>query len=403
MSGIQLMQGRIKMRIALFTDTYPPEINGVATSCKSLHDILVKNGHDVLVVTTNPYTKKVTCEDNIVRIPGIEIKRLYGYRMAGIYSSKAMKYIYRFNPDVIHVQTDFGVGIFGRNCANRLKCALVYTYHTMYEDYTYYFSKGHFDRVFKYFARGISSNVIANCNGIISPSKKTKDYLRRIGVDQYTNVIPTGVDFSKFKREKLDQNISKELKEKFGLDDDTFHLLSLGRVAKEKSVDFSIKCYKKFLLDNPKLKSKMIIVGGGPDVENLQNLVKELGIENNVVFTGPCPPEEVPYYYTLGDAFVSASLSETQGLTYMEAMASNLYVLARYDHNLLDVIQEGETGFFFETEEEFSEKLLHVYNLHLKNETKLLKNALQSIDSYSIETFYERILGAYKHAIKQCW
>jgi 1,2-diacylglycerol 3-alpha-glucosyltransferase len=87
----------------------------------------------------------------------------------------------------------------------------------------------------------------------------------------------------------------------------------------------------------------------------------------------------------------------------MEAMASNLFVLARYDHNLLDVIQDGETGFFFETEEEFSEKLHKVYDLYQKSETKLLKNALKSIDSYSIETFYERIIGAYKHAIKQCW
>lgn len=391
------------MRIALFTDTYPPEINGVATSCKSLRDILIKNGHEVLVVTTNPYSKKVTCEDNVVRIPGIQIKWLYGYRMAGIYSSKAMKHIYKFNPDIIHVQTDFGIGIFGRNCANKLHCPLMYTYHTMYEDYTYYFSKGHFDRVFKYFARGISSSVISNCNGIISPSKKTKDYLRRIGIDQYTNIIPTGIDFTRFKRSNLDQAKIDAIKKEHRLDDGSFILLSLGRVAKEKSVDFSIKCYKKFLEDYPNIKSKMAIVGGGPDVENLQELVKELGIDDKVVFVGPCDPNEVQYYYAIGDAFVSASLSETQGLTYMEAMASNLYVLARYDHNLLDVIQDGETGFFFETEEEFSEKLHEVYGLYQKSETKLLENALKSIDSYSIETFYERILGAYKHAIKQCW
>lgn len=391
------------MRIAIFTDTYPPEINGVATSCKSLRDILLKHGHEVMVVTTNPFSKKVTFEDNVVRIPGIKLKKLYGYRMAGTYSSKAIQYVYKFKPDVIHIQTDFGISIFGRNCASKLHCALMYTYHTMYEDYTYYFSKGHFDRVFKAMARGMSSSVIKSSNGFITPSKKTKDYLRRIGIDSYANVIPTGIDFTKFNKENISEEKLSELKKKFGIKKDEFILLSLGRVAKEKSVDFSIDAFNQFIVDHPDVKTRMVIVGGGPDLENLQEYVKEKGIADKVIFTGACPPSEVQYYYALGNAFVSASLSETQGLTYMEAMASKLFVLARYDHNLLDVIKDGQTGFFFETKEEFSIKLYEVYNLHKKNETKLLENALKSIDSYSIETFYERVIGAYKHAIKQCW
>lgn len=391
------------MRIAIFTDTYPPEINGVATSCKSLRDILLKHGHEVMVVTTNPFSKKVTFEDNVVRIPGIKLKKLYGYRMAGTYSSKAIQYVYKFKPDVIHIQTDFGISIFGRNCASKLHCALMYTYHTMYEDYTYYFSKGHFDRVFKAMARGMSSSVIKASNGFITPSKKTKDYLRRIGIDSYANVIPTGIDFTKFNKENISEERLSELKKKFGIKKDEFILLSLGRVAKEKSVDFSIDAFNQFIIDYPDIKTRMVIVGGGPDLENLQEYVKEKGIADKVIFTGACPPSEVQYYYALGNAFVSASLSETQGLTYMEAMASKLFVLARYDHNLLDVIKDGQTGFFFETKEEFSSKLYEVYNLHKKNETKLLENALKSIDSYSIETFYERVIGAYKHAIKQCW
>ena len=67
------------MRVALFTDTFPPEINGVAISTKSLRDVFIKNGHKVLVVTTNPFSNKVTFEDNIIRIPGIELKKIYGY------------------------------------------------------------------------------------------------------------------------------------------------------------------------------------------------------------------------------------------------------------------------------------------------------------------------------------
>ncbi len=391
------------MRVAIFVDTYPPEINGVATSCKSLRDILVKHGNEVMVVTTNPFSNKVICEDNVVRIPGAELKKMYGYRFASIYSRKAMKYIRRFNPEIIHIQTEFSIGFFGRLVINKLDCPSIYTYHTMYEDYTYYITKGHFDRIGKHLLRSVSRSMITNFDGFITPSTKTKDYMRRIGIDIYANVIPTGVDFAKFNPQKLNKNKVKSLKRKFDITDDTFVLLSLGRIAKEKSVDFSINCYAQFLKDHPDIKSKMVIVGKGPALDELKEQVKSLNIEENVIFTGPCSPSEVQYYYTLGNAFVSASLSETQGLTYMEAMSSRLYVLARYDHNLLDVIQEGITGYFFENPLEFSQKLYEVYQKYSNNDTSMLTDALKAIDHYSIETFYSRVMEAYKHVIKQRW
>ena len=391
------------MRVALFTDTFPPEINGVAISTKSLRDVFIKNGHKVLVVTTNPFSNKVTFEDNIIRIPGIELKKIYGYRFAGLYSKKAMKIIRQFRPEIIHIQTDFSIGIFARMVANKLKTPTIYTYHTMYEDYTYYITKGQFDRLSKSIIRSYSKTMILSSDEFITPSEKTKDYMRRIGVDSYINVIPTGIDFSRFNKANLDAGKIKELKEKFNIKDDEFILLSVGRIAKEKSIDFSMKCFAHFVDKHPEIKTKMLIVGKGPDEQYLKDLAKKLNKEDKFVFTGPSLPSEVQYYYALGDAFVSASLTETQGLTYMEAMAANLYTLARYDHNLLDVITDNVTGYFFENEEEFSEKLYQAYQMHKRNDNTMLEEALKSIDNYSIETFYQRILGAYKHAIKKCW
>ena len=194
-----------------------------------------------------------------------------------------------------------------------------------------------------------------------------------------------------------------KLKEKFNISDDEFILLSVGRIAKEKSIDFSMKCFAHFVDKHPEIKTKMLIVGKGPDEEILKDLAKKLNKEDKFVFTGPSLPSEVQYYYALGHAFVSASLTETQGLTYMEAMAANLYTLARYDHNLLDVITDNVTGYFFENEEEFSDKLYRAYQMYKKNDNTMLEEALKSIDNYSIDTFYQRILGAYKHAIKKCW
>ena len=392
------------MRIALFTDTYTPEINGVASSCKSLRDILVRNGHEVLVVTTNPFNNKVMHEeDNTLRIPGIEIKQLYNYRLAQLYNAEAMKIIRKFNPDIIHTQTEYSIGIFSRNAADELNVPVVYTYHTMYEDYSYYITKGHFDRVTKTVFRVITRSLVDSADEFITPSLKTKDYMRQIGVDAYINVIPTGIDFSKFFPENIAPGTKETLRKKFGIKPSTFTLLSLGRIAQEKSIDFSIKCFKAFVDKHPDVDTKMLITGKGPAEEELKAFVKEIGMEDKVIFTGPCDPSEVQNYYTLGDAFVSSSLSETQGLTYMEAMAGHLYVLARYDHNLVDVIQDGVTGFFFENEEEFVEKFMDAYNMKKKKDVTMLNKAIKGINQYSIDTFYNRIIKAYNHALKRKW
>ena len=394
----------INMRIALFTDTYTPEINGVASSCRSLRDILVKNGHEVLVVTTNPYNNKVMHEeDNTVRVPGIEIKKLYNYRLAQLYNSEVMKIVRKFNPDIIHTQTEYSIGIFSRTAADELNVPVVYTYHTMYEDYSYYVTKGHFDRVAKSFFRVLTKGLVDSADEFITPSVKTKDYMRQIGVDGYINVIPTGIDFSKFFPENIKKGTKEELRKKFNIKPSTFTLLSLGRIAKEKSIDFSIDCFHAFVKKYPNIDTKMIITGKGPAEDELKEYVKELGLEDKIIFTGPCAPSEVQNYYTLGDAFVSSSLSETQGLTYMEAMAAHLYVLARYDHNLVDVIQDGVTGFFFENEEEFIEKFMEAYNMKRKKDVTMLNKAIKGIDQYSIDTFYKRIIKAYNHALKRKW
>lgn len=391
------------MKIALFTDTYLPQINGVATSCYTLAKTLQDHGHSVLVVTTNPFSKDVTYDRGIIRIPGIEMKSLYGYIMSGVYNAKAFKYIKDFGPDVIHFQTEFGIGIFANKCAKKLHVPTVYTYHTMWEEYAYYITKGAFDRAARGFVRQALRNYISNVDAFVTPSEKTKDYIRRIGIDTYVNVIPTGIDFKKFYPENISLDEVKAIKDKFGIKDNVFTVLSLGRVAKEKSIDFVMEGYKAFLKKYKDIESQLVIVGDGPAREDLIVLSKTMGIDENTIFTGYVSSEEVQKYYAVGNAFASASLSETQGLTYMEAMAAHKYVLARYDHNLLDVINEGKTGYFFETPEEFADKLKVVYDKWKNNDSTMLVDAIKSIDNYSIDTFYERIIEVYNRVIKKHW
>lgn len=391
------------MRVAIFTDTYPPQINGVGISSRNLYRVLKEHGHEVKVFTTNPYSMEFLEEGDVVRIPGIELKKLYGYRLSGIYNRKAMNIFTSFNPDVVHIQTEMGVGQFGSICASKIKCATVYTFHTMYEDYTYYITKGMLDRALKRFIRGYvkhKSNVV---NEFITPSEKIKEYMRFIGVDSYINVIPTGIDFDVFKKENIDEEKLSKIKEELGITPDTYVLLSLGRVAQEKSIDVCLEGYAKYLSKNPTEKTMFVCVGGGPALDSLKELATKLGISDNVRFVGPVSPESAPLYYHLGDMFVSASITETQGLTFMEAMAASLVLLCRYDDTLKGTIQDKQNGFFFFDQEDMANKIEKVISLSAQEKEEIVKNAIDGLSPYSLETFYERIHHVYERAIKKNW
>lgn len=389
------------MNIALFTETFPPEINGVATSTFNLFTVLRKNGHNCYVITTNPFSNRVEMKDNVLRLPGIVLKKLYGYRMAGFFNSSAMVMIRKMKLDVIHIQTEAGCGIFGRIAAHALHVPIVYTYHTMYEDYTYYVTKGHFDRAARGIIRKFSKTMAESCTEFISPSIKTKDIMRSYGVDRYINVVPTGIDFSKFKEESQDWDGISLYKQEHGLSD-SFNIISLGRVAKEKSLDVCIKGYAKFLKTCP-YNTRFIIVGDGPARIDLENLVDQLGIRDHVLFAGSVLAEKVPFFYHLGEVFVSASVTETQGLTFMEAMAAHRLMLCRFDENLSGVIKNNETGFFFTGTDDFGEKLEHIHNMGSEEKAKMLAAAMETVDVYSIERFYDNIMEVYHRAIRHSW
>ena len=391
------------MRIAVFSDTYPPFINGVSTSTYNLVHTLLDHGHDVLVVAPRPDDGPLYIKDNIVYIPGIELKKLYGYRSVTTPVNKILDIVKKFKPDVIHNQTDFFVGIYSKIIAKKLGVPIVYTYHTSYEDYTYYATHGYFDRIARKTVRIYSQNVANNSTEFITPSIKTKEYMRSSGSDIYINVIPTGIDFSLFSDDKFDKERAKQFKKDHNIDEDTKIFLILGRIAQEKSMDVSINGFAKYHQEFPNEKIHLIVVGNGPQKPELEALVDNLGINDIVSFIGAVPASEVPFYYHLADIYTSASITETQGLTFMEAMSSGAIVLARFDSNLSETIIDNDTGFFFIDEDEFVVKAHRI--LHMSSdELQHIKNrSYQIIDQYSIEKFYQRILNTYERAIKKYW
>ena len=187
--------------------------------------------------------------------------------------------------------------------------------------------------------------------------------MRTIGVDAQVNIVPTGTDFSLYDPSSIPGKEVEELRERLGIPKDAFVFLFLGRVAKEKSVDLLLKGYAAFLALKGKKDTRFVIVGGGPALESLEEMAKSLGISGKVIFTGPVSPDVTPLYYQLGDVFLSASVTETQGLTCQEAVAARLILLARYDDALVETVKDGETGFFYVDEKDLARKMVGILAL----------------------------------------
>ena len=391
------------MRIAIFTDTYPPFVNGVSTSTFNLANTLVANGHEVLVVAPRSTDGKLEQIGNVLYVPGIYLKKLYGYRFTNIFANKPVKIIKNFKPDVIHNQTDFTIGVLARRVAKKLKLPIVYTYHTSYEDYTYYAVHGLMERFAKRVVRVYSKELANRMTEFITPSEKTKEYMRSVGSDAYINVIPTGIDFSIFKSDKIDAERTRVFKEEHGIKETTKVFLLLGRVAKEKSMDVSVRGFAQYHQKHPEVDKKMLVVGDGPYREDLELLCEELGISHLVDFIGFVPATDVPFYYHLADIYTSASITETQGLTFMEAMAAGKIVLARFDSNLTGTIINGKTGFFFTDDASFVSQVEKIFSLTKEQKQAIIDEAYRIVDVYSIDKFYNNVVRVYKRAIRKYW
>ena len=387
------------MRIGLFTDTYPPFINGVSTSVLMLKQGLEKLGHEVYVVTVNDESFSYKEEDGVLKIPSFPIG-LMNFRQSGIYPIKALKIIKKWKLDIIHSHTEFSIGTFARLISKQLNIPLVHTYHTMYEEYIYYITKGYFNsaskKLVEYLTLFLCDKTI---DELIVPTEKTKELFKdKYKVKRDVYVIPSGIDTTRFYKENIDKNEIINLKKDLGLKKTDFIVLYVGRIAKEKSIDFLINNFNSVLNRIP--KAKMIIVGDGPDIKDLIDLTRKKGLENKIIFTGKAPWTDVPKYYSLCDVFVTASKTETQGLTVMEAMGASKPVVAIRDESFELMITDKKDGLFFDDEKSYVDMIYEVYkNKKLRDEISF--NARLTADKYSPYNYAKNVLKVYKKVVSK--
>lgn len=389
------------MRIGIFSEAYTPYISGLVTSEVMLKKALEAQGHEVYVVTANLESFKYEYDEKerVLRIPGIPTG-IYDSRFTSIYPVRAINKIKSWKLDVIHSQTEFAIGTFARILAKQYNIPLVHTYHTMYEDYIYYITKGYFDKPSKKLVEYLTKFYCdTTATELIVPTNKIyKLFTEKYKFEKNINIIPTGIEIDRFFKEKQDQKDINDLRKSLRLDKKDFVLLFVGRLAEEKNIEFLLNCQKELIKKNKNIK--LIIVGDGPDKEKYEEYSKELGIDKNVIFTGKAKWTDIPYYYHVSNLFVTASKTETQGLTVIEAMASNLCPVCMRDEAFQSMVTDNLNGVFFETEEEYIKQIERLYK-NKKELERLNRQARIQSETYSSRFYAERVLDVYKRAINE--
>lgn len=388
------------MRIGIFTETYTPYISGLVTSEIMLKKGLEKLGHEVYVVTANleSFHYEYDEEERVLKVPGIPTG-IYDSRLTAVYPLKAVNKIKSWNLDIIHSQTEFAIGTFARLLAFQFNIPLVHTYHTMYEDYVHYITKGYFDKSSKKIVEYLTLFYCdKTASELIVPTKKTYDlFKQKYQVDRNIHIIPTGIELDRFYVENIDMSKLKSVQNKLGLKKDDFIAIFIGRLAQEKNIGYLLDVIRDLLPKCPKLK--LLMVGDGPDYEKYQELIKEYGIEDHVVMTGKVAWEDVPYYYHLSNIFLTASTTETQGLTVIEAMASSVPPICIDDESFRNVVVDDLSGRIFKTKRECKKIILKLYN-NPEEVQRLSNQARINVERFSSRFFAESVLKVYEYAIK---
>lgn len=390
------------MNIGIFTDAYYPQINGVVISTQILKEELENLGHKVTVITvSDPNIENE--QEGILRLKSIPFAVLPNFRVGQVYSRKMMKAIKALDLDIIHTQTEFSLGIFARIISKRLHIPIVHTYHTMYEDYTHYFSPKRMEKTAKRMTQKLSCFLCKTVDSVIVPTKKVEDKLIDYGFKKAINVIPTGVNLRPFEPSHYSLKDVQETRAELNIENSNKVILFVGRLAKEKSIDILLNAMPDVIKANP--NTILLIVGDGPEMNNLKALAETLRCQKNIVFAGKKPWATIGKYYQVATVFVSASTSETQGLTYIEAMAAKKPVIAKYDTNLEETISDGITGRFFFEDHELAPLLNNVLKDELlsrylaKNGYDSVKNASSVVFGESVEEVYYNTVNAKYHQL----
>lgn len=383
------------MKILLTADQYAPAVNGVVTSLLTLRRELERQGHSVRVLTLSGSIHS-WCQDGVWALGSVDAGLIYpGVRLRRPTVGRAVAVLTAWGPDVVHSQCEFSTYPLAKRIARACGAPLVHTYHTVYEDYTHYFSPSR--RWGRWLVRAFTRRVAAGADLMVAPTAKIEALLHSYGVTAPVRVLPTGVDLAAFAQRRPGAELAA-LRAALGIPVGNSVLVYVGRLAKEKSIAELLTARAALGAAAP---VTLLLAGDGPDRARLEHTAAALGLTAPaVVFAGIVPPAQVAACYQLGDVFVSASQSETQGLTYLEAMACGLPLVCRADSCLAGVLQNGVNGWQYNTASGLAGRLRMLLQSPALRQTMGTRSAAIA-QGYSARAFGQGAQALYRELILQ--
>ena len=374
------------MRIAQYTNTYLPNINGVSRSVNIFREALTKQGYEIAVFAPDDGG---TLEDgqNIHRYPAFEVKK-FNYSLSLPVSRTADKALVDFAPDVIHSHHPVWLGDIAVIKAEEMDLPLVFTFHTRYTEYSHYVPIS--QSITRETILWKLTRYMRRCHHIITPSESITEMLAKQGITSQVTTIPTGIDLEPFRSAD-----GKALRSLLGWESKKV-LVSVGRLAEEKNWLTLLEACARVMHEDREVR--LMLVGDGPQREELERRAIELGLTGQVKFSGKVSFEQVPAYLKMGDLFCYASKTETQGLVTLEAMAAGLPVVAVDATGTRDVVVDGVNGWLTEDSSlalaEGIKKMLDGD----EGRNHFAENNTQQIQRYDIRLLAQRMVEVYKQA-----
>lgn len=381
------------MRIAMMTNNYKPFVGGVPISIERLTESLRKAGHEVAVFA--PTYENMEEEAGVVRYRSLIKSVCKGAAVPDGLDPVIERTFRAGNFDVIHVHHPMVIGWTALYLSQKYHVPVVFTYHTRYEQYLHYLGMSCMKDVMPAYIRGFA----AKCDGVIAPTPGMKEYLERIEVETPVSVLPTGIaDDGFLPEEETVRSLRKKL-----AGDRTYLFCTVARLAKEKNLEF--------LMESLSLRKrqgnadfKLVLVGEGPEEENLKKYAKRLDMEEEIIFAGKVPNREVKNYCAAADLFLFSSTSETQGIVSLEAMAAGTPVLAVDATGTGDIVKNGKNGYLVkESVVDFAKKLDQILKGGLEEMLCLRAGAKATARAYGEDAIAAEAILCYRSAVELRW
>lgn len=381
------------MRIAIFTETYPPYISSDASHTSVLAASLTRLGHKVLVVTSDLNVTKPVLSDGVLRCPAKTADNKFGMACSKPSDSIVQSIIEKFHPEVLHTHSETAIGQIALKYSAKYNTPIVFTIHSFFENDFRHDSKKLKRRIAMMKCKNRFIDMLDNADVISASSKKAEIFIRKCGRKRKIFLVPNDTDMVKFDYQRVPIQSINKVRAKLKIPQDATVAIFVGLLNQDKYIEALLEGWAQYVsgIDNIYL----LIVGDGEEKPFLERWAHKLKLDNHVIFTGSIPNENMPEYYAASDIFVTASTNDMMSMAVSEAVSCGLPVVIKRDKDNPPYITDGVNGFIYRHPRELAEKVKIMSQMTREEISSLKKDVRGSFENINPDRMARYTVRAY--------